>query len=292
MTEDDLKDDLHISSGIARKKILVGIATLRAAAEAEEQAKAAAKALKEQEEAAAAAARLRQAEQDARAAGDAAEKARLEALADVLAKAAAREKKEADEAKTASEAPVELKMSFWQHRALNRKQFDGLVIKLFNGFSPRNAINNMATLPANGQPKEPCGWWEYIVVPEYYIWRHSDEIAGGLPGSLPSVLLGRCIDRFIYLFRKLGLYGKEVTEKENYVYVMGQVGGEVFGPIFVWFHMNLWCPIIPWFLCDLSIYFTVYIFPILVFIGQVMWTLYAEKVQAALQGALEANMRR
>ena len=79
-------------------------------------------------------------------------------------------------------------LSFWQHRAMNRKAMDTMVLTI--GVAPRTAMTYFKMFPKAAQPAEPIGGWlEWLFVPEYYIWRNADTIVGGLPGFVPACLL-------------------------------------------------------------------------------------------------------
>ena len=81
-------------------------------------------------------------------------------------------------------------LSFWQHRAMNRKAMDTMVLTI--GVAPRTAMTYFKMFPKAAQPAEPIGGWlEWLFVPEYYIWRNSDTIVptGGLPSFVPACLL-------------------------------------------------------------------------------------------------------
>jgi len=157
-------------------------------------------------------------------------------------------------------------MNFWQYRSMHRKEMDGLMLLISN--APRVAISKFpTTLPEHGRPAKPLGgghstlaaWFEWLIIPEYYIYLNAHTIAGGLPGFMPWVILGQLI---IKGFTLLAL-----AFKKDPAGVMKQVGqtliGEVCFAVGAWVWMNILWPIVPWFICDLIFYFMIYVAPLI-----------------------------
>ena len=91
---------------------------------------------------------------------------------------AALEKVTEDEKTASGENWMPPPMDFWEYRSMNRKQVDGLTPLLTA--APRFAISNMASLPPNAKPtNEIGGWFEWLVLPQYYIYLNTDTILGG-----------------------------------------------------------------------------------------------------------------
>jgi hypothetical protein len=156
----------------------------------------------------------------------------------------------------ANEGEGSLRLDFYEYRAMNRQQF----YKAAGAFqaAPRFAIysihNNFAT---HALPAEPIDTVQWIFLPEFWIWKHSDGILGGLPaGMVFFVTFG--------FFSKLGAVGKAV--KENGAGgILGAIASffivEAVLAIFfeIYFH-TVWY-ITPWFFNDAVFWFQMWILP-------------------------------
>jgi len=158
------------------------------------------------------------------------------------------------------------KMNFWQYRSLHRKEMDHLMA-LLNGGAPRWGITKFAELPEYGRPEKPLGgghnaamaWFEWLVIPEWYLYLNSHTIAGGLPGFLPFMAAVKLV------FSALTLLGYAVAKSPGSMirHCGIQLGTEVAVGCGVWLYMNTLWRILPWFICDWIFYFTIYVAPVL-----------------------------
>ena len=87
-------------------------------------------------------------------------------------------------------------LSFWQQRALNRRNMDPMVLSF--GFAPRTAMSYFALFPSHAQPADrvhcgyaTCslwehwtGWLQWFFIPEYYLWDQSDTLMYDRPLTL------------------------------------------------------------------------------------------------------------
>jgi hypothetical protein len=151
-----------------------------------------------------------------------------------------------------------LRLDFYEYRAMNRKQFYKSAC-LF-GSAPRYAIQLVETnFAAHALPAEPIGWIMWIVLPEYWIWQHSDAILGGLPFGIIFVIVGG-------FFAKVGAVLRE-SQKGLGGALLGQL---VIGPLVVEvicavlaeaYCWTLWY-IVPWFVNDALFWLAMYIAPL------------------------------
>merc|ERR1712153_15032 len=154
-------------------------------------------------------------------------------------------------------------MSFWEYRRMNRALMTHISF-LFCG-APRAAISMLTKLPKHGQPATEATDMEYWLFPEYWLYSHSDQIAGGLPGWMPMALLASVLVKWATLLAKL----KDGT---------GAVVSFFAKCLFTEFTVcvSSWCvitflwPIVPWFICDWCFYFVIYIGPPLNLLTSVM----------------------
>jgi hypothetical protein len=158
------------------------------------------------------------------------------------------------------------KMNFWQYRSLHRKEMDHLMT-LLNAGAPRWGITKFAELPEYGRPEKPLGgghnaamaWFEWLVIPEYYIYLNSDTIAGGLPGLMSFMAAMKLI------ISALTLFGHALARNPGGVvqHCFTQLGTEVVVGCGAWLYMNTLWRILPWFICDWIFYFAIYVAPVI-----------------------------
>jgi hypothetical protein len=155
------------------------------------------------------------------------------------------------------------KMDFWQYRSMNRKQMDGLMFLL--SAAPRWAIHNFQNLPPHGQPKPlegAMGWLEWLVFPNYHIYVNSNEIAGGLPGFLPFIILGNFVAKILKLFGTLVI----AQSIKGTLSMLGtELAQEIGAGIFNWIWMNIFWPFVPAVICDMFFYIAIYLVPLALF---------------------------
>ena len=154
-------------------------------------------------------------------------------------------------------------LSFWEYRSMNRALMTHNSC-LFSG-APRAAISMLTELPKHGQPATEATNMEYWLFPEYWLYSHSDQIAGGLPGWMPVALLCSLVAKWFTLLVKLK-DGAGATVGFFVTCLFIEVGVCVGS----WIAMTLLWPIIPWFICDFFFYLAVYFGPLLGILAAVM----------------------
>ena len=152
-------------------------------------------------------------------------------------------------------------LSFWQHRAMNRKAMDTMVLTI--GLAPRTAMTYFKMFPKAAQPAEPIGGWlEWLFVPEYYICKNADTIVGGLPGNVPACLFGTLVLKVVLALGSL-VTGKASATDVVLSFVTLVLVQEIGGWICATLNYHLIYPIMPWFLSDFFFYFGIYVGPLI-----------------------------
>ena len=125
--------------------------------------------------------------------------------------------------------------------------------------APRSAIYFLQEdWPASARPAESPATWEWVVLPELYLWRNSDSILGGLPGFLPLLLLARVAVNGAKLFFSLFGVGSSPV-KVVWEILVAEVG--TLGLVLA--YNSIVFPIIPDFLSDGLFWFSIYWLPII-----------------------------
>ena len=147
--------------------------------------------------------------------------------------------------------------NFWDYRESNRQALYK-VSSLF-AMAPRSAIYFLQEdWPASARPAESPATWEWVVLPELYLWRNSDSILGGLPGFLPLLLLARVAVNGAKLFFSLFGVGSSPV-KVVWEILVAEVG--TLGLVLA--YNSIVFPIIPDFLSDGLFWFSIYWLPII-----------------------------
>jgi len=161
-------------------------------------------------------------------------------------------------------------MTFWEYRSMNRKEITRIMPMLTT--APRWAITLFDEVPEHGRPKKKLGegyrpiqaWIEWLLIPEYYIFLHRNDLFGGLPGLVPELLVAALLMKVLKIFKVI-LVDRESPVGHLLALVLGELMKECFTGFFSYFWMKIVYPIIPWFLTDWFFYGTVYVFPVLSF---------------------------
>jgi hypothetical protein len=147
-------------------------------------------------------------------------------------------------------------MSFWEYRSMNKKMVDRITPLIT--IAPRWSISMFPQLPVHGQPASAIGGWaEWILIPEYYIFKHRESILGGLPGLIPFCIIAKFVIQAFGL--TLGLLTKGLPGLLAVVFV--SLFAEVGGVLAVYVYMLFW-PLIPGFVNNFLFYVSVYVAPL------------------------------
>lgn len=174
-----------------------------------------------------------------------------------------------------SESEQNAKLSFWELRALDRQMVDYATPLLTT--APRWAITTFDDFPKYCRPaaslgeghNSMMGWLEWALFPEWYIWTNRDTIMCGLPGFIPYVCFANLLVGVVLIV--LGLIGDGVKGALSVAmaYVLLKLYSEIGGGCVAWLYSATIWRILPWFVCDILFYVTVYIMPVLTFVGNI-----------------------
>lgn len=170
-----------------------------------------------------------------------------------------------------SESEKNAKLTFWELRALNRQMVDYATPLLT--VAPRWAITTFDDFPEYCRPaaalgeghNSVMGWLEWALFPEWYIWTNRDTIMCGLPGFVPYVCFGNLLIGIGAIGLGLASAGLGGATGAAIAYITLKLGLEIFAGSFAWIYSATIWKILPWFICDILFYFSVYIAPVLNF---------------------------
>jgi hypothetical protein len=170
-----------------------------------------------------------------------------------------------------SESEQNAKLTFWELRALNRQKVDYATPLLT--VAPRWAITTFDDFPEYCRPAAALGeghnsvmsWLEWALFPEWYIWTNRDTIMCGLPGFVPYVCFGNLLIGIGAIGLGLASAGLGGAAGAAIAYITLKLGLEIFAGSFAWIYSATIWKILPWFICDILFYFSVYIAPVLNF---------------------------
>ncbi len=158
-------------------------------------------------------------------------------------------------------------MNFHEYRALNRQFIDHFTPLV--SAAPRVAISMLSKAPGYGQPASACGWFVWLVIPEYYLYSNSGTILGGLPGLLPYLVICNLTLKVIAIVKALLSTKQGGGMASASKLVLMPLATELFVGVFAWVYITIFWPFIPWFICDLIYYFNVYVFSLFTIVGTV-----------------------
>ena len=167
---------------------------------------------------------------------------------------------------TPAEANVNL--TFWEMRSLNRQMTDYATPLLT--VAPRWAITTFDDFPAYCRPEKHMGegnhWlignFEWLTFPEYYVWINRDTIMCGLPGMIPYVILGNLLFKCTLLIGGLLNSGLKGFTEILFLICVSTLVAEIVCGCISWVFSGIIWPFIPWWLCDIFFYCSVYVVPI------------------------------
>lgn len=170
---------------------------------------------------------------------------------------------------TPAEANVDL--TFWEMRSLNRQMTDYATPLLTT--APRWAITTFDDFPAYCRPEKHMGegnhWLlgnlEWLTFPEYYVWINRDTIMCGLPGFIPYVIVGHLVLKCILLIAGLAGGGVQGFTQVFVGICTATLVMEILGGSLAWVYSGIIWPYIPWWLCDILFYLSVYVMPVVNF---------------------------
>jgi len=163
-----------------------------------------------------------------------------------------------------TEAEKHVILGFWEVTALNRQEVHYLLPLLYG--SPRWALWQLGSLPEYARPEQLLGsdwvsWFQWIFIPEYVIFANRNSIMGGLPGTVPITLLVALISKIVKLYTTSSWYTLAVNEiKEN-----------MLAGVLAWLYSRTLWHVVPWFLCDLFLYFFIWVGPAIIIISTVIF---------------------
>ena len=147
---------------------------------------------------------------------------------------------------------------FWDYRHglyEQQREFDIVTFGMYSG--PRYALHLLsAYIPASGRPAAEISWFEWVLVPELYIFRNRGLILGGLPLVVPSVLIATATLRIVQIVSLN-------TKKEFRKLTIRFIGWEVasfFVSFFSWYLYDLVCPFLPWSICESGVLVSAWIY--------------------------------
>jgi len=159
-------------------------------------------------------------------------------------------------------------LNFWELRSMNRQKVDYVAPLL--SMAPRWAITQLDTFPEYCHPEKVLGqdhssifaYAEWFVCPEAYIWMNRDTIMCGLPFGVSICVLLHLVFKVVHL----GLYivqdgPKGVLKGLLDILLRATLIEMVCGSL-AWAYSGFIWPVLPWFVCDLWFYASVYLTPI------------------------------
>jgi hypothetical protein len=131
--------------------------------------------------------------------------------------------------------------------------------------------------PSQGSvPETRCGWFQWLLFPEFYLFQNSDEILGGQSRFTAYPLLIQSMRLPIILLLKwdaspsnFAFDTRLLLKKELFLLAFQLLLTVVF---FVEY-LILWC-VMPWFVCDLILLVAVYLLPALVMLLEGLWVVW------------------
>jgi len=158
-------------------------------------------------------------------------------------------------------------MTFWEYRSMNRKEVTRIMPMLTS--APRWAITLFDEIPEHGRPKKKLGEGygsiqagiEWLLIPEYYIFLHRNDIFGGLPGYLPELLIATFLLKILKIV-KLTLIDRESPIMHLIGLVYEELLKEFVTGCFSYFWMLIVYPITPWEITDWFFYRSLDVLPI------------------------------
>ena len=167
-----------------------------------------------------------------------------------------------------SSREMNAQLTFWELRSLNRQMVDYTTPLLTT--APRWAITTFDDFPKYCQPAALLGegnnivlsWLEWAIFPEWYIWKNRDTIMCGLPGFVPYVCFANLLIGVGCIISGFMSNGFQGATSAALLYVLYKLGGELAAGCGAWMYSATVWRILPWFICDMLFYFSVYIMPV------------------------------
>jgi hypothetical protein len=146
------------------------------------------------------------------------------------------------------------KLTFDQYRKMNRNAMDRFIVALLA--SPRTALQILDELPFDAQPRAKVSWLELVFCPQYFFYKHHEEIAGGIPLMHRYFLLTNIFSHIVFLgAAALGKRWAIQCLRNNLLM-------DAIGMFFNLATKYVIYPYTPWLICDLVFYCVNYILPL------------------------------